>query len=409
MLSKKPKAATADLHKALLGTRNPGLGYMAKRAQPVLYDADTLLHPTHHPELSREQAYWLPANERASQTSNPNSPVTPFGVKPTSGASKTVPKRAPRNHSSLPVVQIVLWYLDSGCSRHMTGDRARLINFVDKFIGQFCDGGLEVAFRQHSCHIRNYDMDDLLQDNGTEFVNKTLDGWFESVGISHETSVPRSPQQNGVVERRNRTLMEAARTMLIFAKAPLFLWAEAVATACYTLNRSLVHTLHGKTYYELLKGKKPNLQYFRVFGSLCYPTNDYDDVGKLKAKADIDDLFQWFDDDEVIPPLVVPIPPVNVQAAPAPENANGLPSTTVLSEGAPAVTKSLLPHQIPLPDTSDPDVETLFDNVDSNVFETYTAPETDSEASSSNTVNIDLLFVCVHVTRLSLLKCTLLL
>ncbi|GJX31958.1 retrovirus-related pol polyprotein from transposon TNT 1-94 [Tanacetum coccineum] len=128
-------------------------------------------------------------------------------------------------------------------------------------------------------------------DNGTEFVNKTLDGWFESIGISHETSVPRSPQQNGVVERRNRTLMEAARTMLIYAKAPLFLWAEAVATACYTLNRSLVHTLHGKTYYELLKGKKPNLQYFRVFGSLCYPTNDYEllentkcvrqDIGKL--------------------------------------------------------------------------------------------------------------------------------
>ncbi|GJS16395.1 retrovirus-related pol polyprotein from transposon TNT 1-94 [Tanacetum coccineum] len=124
-------------------------------------------------------------------------------------------------------------------------------------------------------------------DNGTEFVNKTLDGWLRGLVFNHETSVPRSPQQNGVVERRNRTLMEAARTMLIFAKAPLFLWAEAVATACYTLNRSLVHTLHGKTYYELLKGKKPNLQYFRVFGSLCYPTNDYDDVGKLKAKADI--------------------------------------------------------------------------------------------------------------------------
>ncbi|GJR79659.1 putative ribonuclease H-like domain-containing protein [Tanacetum coccineum] len=625
------------------------------------------------------------------------------GVKPTSGASKTVPKepsvlKAPiskpvansnpqwkptgRHFSlfekypltrimeptdmpiELPpsvqkgslVVQIVLWYLDSGCSRHMTGDRARLINFVEKFIGtvrfgndeyaaiigygdyklgdtiisrvyyveglkhnlfsvgQFCDGGLEVAFRQHSCHIRNYDMVDLLKvmvmassvesseflwdmnqllrknlvrglpmlkyakdhlcpscqlgkskkashplktentntevlntlhmdlcgpmrtesingkkyilvivddytrfgwvrflrtkdetpqviekfivktqralnatvrfvrtDNGTEFVNKTLDGWFESVGISHETSVPRSPQQNGVVERRNRTLMEAARTMLIFAKAPLFLWAEAVATACYTLNRSLVHTLHGKTYYELLKGKKPNLQYFRVFGSLCYPTNDYDDVGKLKAKADIgifvgyaptkkayriynkrtrkiqetvhvafdeltegltsvqtssglapqqmtsvpnsteleltalqsgrsrsalvkdpeppsvpptkkqvDDLFQWFDDDEVVPiPPVVPITPVNVPAAPAPENANGSPSTTVISEGAPAVTESLLPHQIPLPDTSDSDVETLFDHVDSNVFDTYNAPETDSEASSSNSVNID--------------------
>nr|GEY95354.1 retrovirus-related Pol polyprotein from transposon TNT 1-94 [Tanacetum cinerariifolium] len=124
-------------------------------------------------------------------------------------------------------------------------------------------------------------------DNGTEFVNKTLTEFFESVGITHNTSVPRSPQQNGVVKRQNRTLMEATHTMLIFAKAPLFLWAEVVATVCYTLNRSLVLTLHRKTYYELLKRKKPELKYFRVFGSLCYPTNDYDDLGKLKAKADI--------------------------------------------------------------------------------------------------------------------------
>ncbi|GKA53269.1 retrovirus-related pol polyprotein from transposon TNT 1-94 [Tanacetum coccineum] len=108
------------------------------------------------------------------------------------------------------------------------------------------------------------------------------------------------------------------------------------------------------------------------------------------TKKQVDDLFQWFDDDEVVPiPPVVPITPVNVPAAPAPENANGSPSTTVISEGAPAVTESLLPHQIPLPDTSDSDIETLFDHVDSNVFDTYTAPETDSAASSSNTVNID--------------------
>ncbi|GJU47101.1 retrovirus-related pol polyprotein from transposon TNT 1-94 [Tanacetum coccineum] len=108
------------------------------------------------------------------------------------------------------------------------------------------------------------------------------------------------------------------------------------------------------------------------------------------TKKQVDDLFQWFDDDEVVPiPPVVPITPVNVPAAPAPENANGSPSTTVISEGAPAVTESLLPHQIPLPDTSDSDVETLFDHVDSNVFDTYNAPETDSEASSSNSVNID--------------------
>ncbi|GKA60179.1 hypothetical protein Tco_0759586 [Tanacetum coccineum] len=124
MLSKKPKAATADLHKDLLGTRNPGLGYIAKRAQPVLYDADTLLHPAHHPvriwdsedvlvhqvvsmkkmsekpghvrpandfyaklnalmfvpqkELSGDQVYWLSANEIASQASKPATPATPF-------------------------------------------------------------------------------------------------------------------------------------------------------------------------------------------------------------------------------------------------------------------------------------------------------------------------------------------
>ncbi|GKC13602.1 retrovirus-related pol polyprotein from transposon TNT 1-94, partial [Tanacetum coccineum] len=68
-------------------------------------------------------------------------------------------------------------------------------------------------------------------DNGTEFVNQTLREWYENVGISHQTSVARTPQQNGVVERRNQTLVEAARTMLIFSKAPLFLWAEAINTA----------------------------------------------------------------------------------------------------------------------------------------------------------------------------------
>ncbi|GKF15449.1 retrovirus-related pol polyprotein from transposon TNT 1-94 [Tanacetum coccineum] len=127
----------------------------------------------------------------------------------------------------------------------------------------------------------------LRTDNGTELVNKKLAEFRESVGITHNTSVPQTPQQNGVFERRNQTLIEVAHTMLIFAKAPMFLWAKAVATACYTLNRSLVHTLHMKTYYELLKDKKPKVKYSQVFGSLCYPTNDYDELGKLKAKADI--------------------------------------------------------------------------------------------------------------------------
>ncbi|GJZ00011.1 retrovirus-related pol polyprotein from transposon TNT 1-94 [Tanacetum coccineum] len=360
--------------------------------------------------------------------------------------------RKPRkSKTSVPVnnykvVQIVLWYLDSGCSKHMTGDRSQLTNFVSKFlgtvkfgndhvakimgygdyqignvtisrvyyveglghnlfsVGQFCDSNLEVAFRQHTCYIRNLEGVDLLTgsrgdnlytlsigdmmasspicllskasktkswlwhrclshlnfgainhlarhglvrglpklkfekdhlcsacalgkstkkphkpksedtnqeklyllhmdlcgpmhvasvngkktDNGTEFVNQTLREYYEKVGISHETSVARSPQQNGVVERRNRTLIEAARTMLIYAKAPLFLWAEAVATACYTQNRSMIRLRHGKTPYELLHNKPPDLSYLHVFGALCYPTNDSENLGKLQPKADID-------------------------------------------------------------------------------------------------------------------------
>nr|GEU70059.1 retrovirus-related Pol polyprotein from transposon TNT 1-94 [Tanacetum cinerariifolium] len=124
-------------------------------------------------------------------------------------------------------------------------------------------------------------------DNGTKFVNQTLREYYEQVGISHETFVARSPQQNGVVERRNRTLIEVARTMLIYARAPLFLWAEAVATTCFTQNCSIIRLRHGKTPYELLHDKLTGLSYFHVFGALCYPTNDSENLGKLQLKANI--------------------------------------------------------------------------------------------------------------------------
>ncbi|GJS27015.1 retrovirus-related pol polyprotein from transposon TNT 1-94 [Tanacetum coccineum] len=394
--------------------------------------------------------------------------------------------------SKTKVVQIVLWYLDSGCSKHMTGDRSQLTNFISKFlgtvkfgndqvakimgygdyqignvtisrvyyveglghnlfsVGQFCDSNLEVAFRQHTCFIRNLEGVDLLTgsrgdnlytlslgnmmasspicllskasktkswlwhrrlshlnfgainhlarhglvrglpklkfekdhlcsacalgksskkphkpksedtnqeklyllhmdlcgpmrvtsvnekkyilvivddysrftwvkclrskdealffiinflkmiqvrlketvcrirtDNGTEFVNQTLREYYEKVGISHETSVARSPQQNGVVERQNRILIKAARTMLIYAKALLFLWAEAVATACYAQNHSMIRRRYGKTPYEILHDKPPDLSYVYVFGALCYPTNDSENLGKLQSKTDI--------------------------------------------------------------------------------------------------------------------------
>ncbi|GJR28985.1 retrovirus-related pol polyprotein from transposon TNT 1-94 [Tanacetum coccineum] len=98
-------------------------------------------------------------------------------------------------------------------------------------------------------------------DNGTKFVNQTLCNFYENVSISHQTFVARTPQQNDI--------------------------AKAINTACYTQNRSLIRLRYNKTPYELMHNKKPDLSFFHVFGSLCYPTNDSEDLGKLNAKADI--------------------------------------------------------------------------------------------------------------------------
>nr|GEV17800.1 reverse transcriptase domain-containing protein [Tanacetum cinerariifolium] len=250
----------------------------------------------------------------------------------TSPGYKWKPKSRKENvnpNVSMPLgslVETVLFIVDSGCSKHMTGNLKLLINFVEKFlgtvkfrndqivpilgygdlvqgavtikrvyyveglnhnlfsIGQFRDADLEVAFRKSMCYIRDLKGNDLLTvivddysrytwthflrskaetpevlidflrlvqrglhaqvrivrtDKGTEFVNKTLHAYFASERILYQTSVARTPEQNGVVERRNRTLVEAARTMLSAAKVPLFFWAEAIATSCFTQNRSL--------------------------------------------------------------------------------------------------------------------------------------------------------------------------
>ncbi|GJU26972.1 putative ribonuclease H-like domain-containing protein [Tanacetum coccineum] len=114
------------------------------------------------------------------------------------------------------------------------------------------------------------------------------------VGISHQASSVRTPQQYGVVERRNRTLVKAARTMLIFSCAPLFLWSEAIATACYTQNRSIIYRRFGKTPYELINGKKQDISFLHVFGALCYSKNDREDITKLGAKGDIGLFIGYF-------------------------------------------------------------------------------------------------------------------
>nr|GFB11685.1 retrovirus-related Pol polyprotein from transposon TNT 1-94 [Tanacetum cinerariifolium] len=117
--------------------------------------------------------------------------------------------------------------------------------------------------------------------------------YYEEVGISHETLVAHSSQQNRVVERRNHTLIEAAHTMLIYAQAPLFLWAEAVATACYTQNRSIIRLRHGKTPYEVLHNKLPDLSCFHVFGALCYLTNNSENLAMQEELNEFERLEVW--------------------------------------------------------------------------------------------------------------------
>ncbi|GJS44613.1 retrovirus-related pol polyprotein from transposon TNT 1-94 [Tanacetum coccineum] len=393
--------------------------------------------------------------------------------------------------SKRTVVQIILWYLDAGCSKHMTRDRSWLRNFMKKFIGtvrfgndhfgaimgygdyiigesvisrvyyvevlghnlfyvrQFCDSDLEVAFRKHSCYVRDTDgvelikgsrgsnlytisIEDMMKSspicllskasknkswlwhrrlnhlnfctindlarkdlvrglprlkfekdhlcsacqlgkskkhshqpktentnlevlntlhmdlrgpmqvqtiNGKKYILVIVDDYSRFTWVKFLRSKDETPE-NGVVERRNRTLVEAARTMLIFSKALMFLWAEAVATA--------------------------------VFGALCYPTNDSEDLGKLQPTADIrifvgyapsrkssglvpnlvpaapyvpptnkdlEILFQPMFDEYLEPPRVErPVSPA--PAAQVPVNSTGTPSSTTIDQDAPSPSHS---------------------------------------------------------------------
>nr|GEW20084.1 hypothetical protein [Tanacetum cinerariifolium] len=315
------------------------------------------------------------------------------------------------------VVQIVLWYLDSGCSKHMTGDRSQLINFVQKFlgtvkfgndhvakimgygdyqignvtisqvyyveglghnlfsVGQFCDSDLEIAFRQHTCFIRNLDGVDLLtgsrgnnlftlslQDmmksspiyllskasktkswlwhrrlshlnfgainhlarqgfvrgllklkfekdhlclacamgkksvNGKKYILVIVDDYSRFTCIKFLRSKDEAPnfiiKFLRMIQVRLKVSVRRVRTDngTEFVNQTLrdyYEEAEAVATACFTQNRSIIHLRHGKTPYELLHNKLPDLSFFHVFGALCYPTNDSENLRKLQPKADI--------------------------------------------------------------------------------------------------------------------------
>jgi hypothetical protein len=123
-------------------------------------------------------------------------------------------------------------------------------------------------------------------DNGTEFKNTNIEEFLNEEGIGHKFSVSYTPQQNGIVERKNRTLIEAARTMLDEYKVSDQFCVEAINTACHAINRLYLHKILDKTAYKLLHGKKPNMSYFRVFGSKSVIHNKKSKNSKFEPKVD---------------------------------------------------------------------------------------------------------------------------
>jgi len=152
-------------------------------------------------------------------------------------------------------------------------DKSEVQGIVKKFIKR--------AQNEFEVKIKN-----IRSDNGTEFKNTNIEEFLDSEGIKHEFSAPYTPQQNGIVERKNRTLIEAAKTMLDEYKTSDQFWAEAINTACHAINRLYLHKILGKTAYELLTGNKPKVHYFRVFGCKCFILNKKPKSSKFAPKVD---------------------------------------------------------------------------------------------------------------------------
>ncbi|GJY48030.1 integrase, catalytic region, zinc finger, CCHC-type containing protein [Tanacetum coccineum] len=174
-------------------------------------------------------------------------------------------------------------------------------------VGQFCDGDLEMAASSPVClmsratstkswlwhrRLSHLNFGTINQLTSHDLVDGILKFKYRKnhlclaceQGKSKKVSLP--PKLVPITESKLELLhMDLCGPMRV--ATPEFLWAEAIATACFTQNHSIIHTRHNKTLYELLRGRKPNVQYFYMFGSLCYPTNDHDDLGKIKPKADI--------------------------------------------------------------------------------------------------------------------------
>ncbi|GKD37083.1 integrase, catalytic region, zinc finger, CCHC-type containing protein, partial [Tanacetum coccineum] len=249
--------------------------------------------------------------------------------------------------------------------------------------------------------------------------------------------------QNGVVERRNRTLIKAARTMLIYTKAPLFLWAESVATACYTQNRSIIDLRHGKTPYELLHDKLTDLSFFHVFGARCYLTNDSENLDFYEliamasehssseptlhemtpvtissglvpnrppstlfippSRSEYDLLFQPLFDELLTPPPSVDYPapevvaPIHEVVALVPTVSTGSPSSTNVNQDVPSPINSQT-----TPETQPPVIPNNVkeDNYDIEVIHMGNDPYFGipiSEVHSDQSSSSDIIYTIVHL------------
>ena len=126
-------------------------------------------------------------------------------------------------------------------------------------------------------------IDRIRSDHGKKFENSNTESFCTRSGISQEFSASITPQQNGVVERKNRVIQEMARAMLHNKNVARNLWGETVNTACHTVNKVYFRPDTKKTSYELWKGRKPNVKYFRIFGSTCFILKDRENVGKFES------------------------------------------------------------------------------------------------------------------------------
>ncbi|GKA79794.1 putative ribonuclease H-like domain-containing protein, partial [Tanacetum coccineum] len=266
----------------------------------------------HIPSFVPRPAY-VPAGSRNRPTSVPASRPFPAGWHNPAARPMTRPKShyfqqfsGPGSYNQMdmdggrwgtadnPHTNKDLGIVDSGCSRSMTGNKGKLADFVKIKGGTVTFGGgddkeclvLSKEFqlpdssqvvlrvpRRHNLYCFN------LTDIHSESEST-------SKGIKRDYSVARTPQQNGVAERKNRTLIEATRTMLADSKLPTMFWTEVVSTACYVLNRVLVTRPYNKIPYELLSGKVPNISHLKPFGCHVTVLNTSDHLGKFKGKAD---------------------------------------------------------------------------------------------------------------------------